>query len=255
MNTFEGGPQKNKPEFRPAMVEKIQSWQIKRIAPELFELARKIVETRKTYDLILSDDASGRLVSLFLQKILGAVREKNGLPKTDVKFVSSGRRADETALDAAKKMLEDMAPERTLIATEYIEIGRSMRKLIPILQELGLKFDVASLSIKDESALESVRDLSLHGTDKSLFERMKKSFSSKPASDAEIYYGAVGSQGVDMHDRRLVSGVYTDPSGVIKKTISAGYGDEEKQKIQTTINRAREDVDLLAQETLKELGI
>ncbi|MBI2637592.1 MAG: hypothetical protein HYW88_01705 [Candidatus Sungbacteria bacterium] len=223
--------------FTEKIAEDVMSDSIREAAPALFTLAHEIVEGGAVYDLVLSDDASGRLVSLFLKKVLDGVQKKHDLPKPDIRFVAGGQHNNTETFGAIKGLLEKIAPVRTLVVTEYISSGSSIKKLTRILQELNLKFDVAVLSAEDRG-VRNVKDSLL--ADK----------------DTQIYLGSKDSDIWRNFYSRDMSGVTkSGESPFPKKNITPHFTEEHKKEMQEKINQAREDISLLAQEALKELGI
>lgn len=226
------------PEFRWEMTNDISEDRIKKVTPELFKLAQEVIEGKAVYDLILSDDASGRLVSLFLKKILDGVQEKHGQHKPDIRFIGDipydvHHYKDKGNTGAIYELLKKIAPTRILLVTEFISSGHRIQELTKILEELNLKFDLAVLSGNPLG-----------------IKNVKSSFH----QDSRLYLGAEGSAGLDLYNY--------EGSGVIKKMeslfpekkISVNTSEGKKEVVQRKINQARKDINILAQETLKELG-
>jgi hypothetical protein len=189
------------------------------------------------YDLILSDETSARLVSLFLKKIIDAVQVRQGLTKADIRFVSSGRHENEGIFESIEKLLEDLSPARVLVVTEFIYSGRSIQKLTDILELLNLKFDVA-VFLASENGIEYV----------------KKSFA-EWIPETKIYLGGLSSNTPSLYGRSDLAGVFKSKDSLFpKRKISEHITQKHREELQGTINQAREDIELLAQRTLKRLN-
>ncbi len=274
MNSLEKVEVKSKegPKYRWEMVKDIKTQEIKNIAPDLFKLAQKIFESGKTYDLILSDDASGRLVSLFLRKVLNSIQEKQGLPVPDIRFVTASHRSfkDVDAIySKVSNILKKLNPNRTLLVTEHVQTGRTMTALtraFKILSNHGLNFnfDIAALSIADQKKLEDIQNLL----------KLPKN----PENNDQVFWGELGQTGFhNLHPKSTkqnLAGVYSsyDPVDTIPHRLKQVFTEKEKkldnvmnreylkkemekaEGVQEKINQAREDINLLAEETLKEFG-
>lgn len=222
--------------FSEDMSEGIETPIIKENARLLFRLAKEIFESGRRYDLILSDDVSGRLVSLFIKKILDAVQSGAGVEKPDIRFVSSGRHNNKDTFESIGKLVAEISPQRTLVVTEYIETGASMKRLVDILNNLGLEFDVATLS---------------QGSDLSLvYKSLKK--------DSLLFSSGYTAIGYDFHTddgRRLGGVVKTSESQFPERIINDDLTEVAKKEIQEGINNVRKDIGVLAERTIERLGI
>ncbi|OGZ59599.1 MAG: hypothetical protein A3A00_00790 [Candidatus Spechtbacteria bacterium RIFCSPLOWO2_01_FULL_38_20] len=120
----------------------------------IWYLARLVLELRERvlqYDTILSDDASGRLPSLLLRKIINRARDAN-IP---IYFLAGGhgipRRAEQIEAFLKKKKGE---LGKVLLVTEYVFTGLSMTNLTDILKKVGIVFDVASVVVSGTTKYE-----------------------------------------------------------------------------------------------------
>ncbi len=208
---------------------------LKALARLIYELKPNIEE----YDTILSDDASGRLVSLLIRKIANEARKF--LDKKPIKafFIASGRRFDDYNKEqlgwqeremAVKKFLIENSHKfgKTLVVTEQIVEGQSIEILAPLLQDAGIKFDVAAASVA-ETAFR-------HGVDYFLREKF----------NSQLYYGEVGNHAAVAQ--------YNTPEamGVTKKSSMGAH------PIRATYNwgitkTTREDLSVIAKEFKKLL--
>src|SRR3989338_2822258 len=188
----------------------------------IWYLARLVLELRERvlqYDTILSDDASGRLPSLLLRKIINRARDAN-IP---IYFLAGGhgipRRAEQIEAFLKKKKGE---LGKVLLVTEYVFSGRSMTDLTDILKKIGIVFDVASVAVGGGTEYEG-----------------------------DIIYGNIGMSAEFFYNRT--------ESGVSKYEGGDMVGDKDlahpqRHIVDTKEERlVREDLDIIAQELVKLL--
>ncbi len=220
----------------------IENGRIRMVAPHLFELAKKIVEAGQHYDLIVSDDASARIVSLFIKKVLDGINNKKGSPLASIRFVASGRHSNRQVFDEIEKIIKKVPSSRTLVVTEHIATGDSMRKLMRILNKVGVPYDIATVSAETEGI--DVID-----------EEINEFTENKP----NFFMATVGDIGVDAFygfRAKALSGVEKDGSGPYpNKIITSDTNSETKIAQQNIINSARADIDKLSEETLRVLKV
>jgi adenine/guanine phosphoribosyltransferase-like PRPP-binding protein len=119
-------------------------------APEA--LARLLLELRdkiSDYDTILCDDTSGRLPAIFLKKIMDKKREEQGKNLVRLKFVAAGKLYSPLFYKIHEFIKEKNKEEnwqKVLVVTDHIFSGESMRKLVDILEEENIDFDVAAIT-------------------------------------------------------------------------------------------------------------
>lgn len=142
-------------EMKGYLENEIKVPEIKDLVSELSLLAERINENAGIYNSIVSDDASGRLVSLFLKKVLEIARKKEGLGLLKLKFVAGGRFGKEERFSEIRNFLGKHKEElgRVLLVTEYIESGQSIKNIINILNSLSIPFDLATLSMYSSYSL------------------------------------------------------------------------------------------------------
>jgi len=154
---------RKKPQKKEIDIEKLSSqmstepFKDKDILRSFIELIKNLKDKLITYDTILSDDASGRLVSLVLRKIINEARKRKGenLSEINTYFLATGYNFDERSIKNLQLFLKGKKPEikKALVVTEYIETGNSIKRLIEDLEKLSIHFDVAAISIaKDHNA-------------------------------------------------------------------------------------------------------
>jgi len=120
------------------------------------DLARLVLELKDKltdYDVIVSDDASGRLPSLFFRKIINRQKKKNGQKGIKIFFAAGGKHKSEEIMDGLGEFFVKNREQlgRVLLVTEHIDSGRSVSRLIDILQEAGVNFDLAAVSLSDDA--------------------------------------------------------------------------------------------------------
>ncbi len=182
--------------------------------------ARLVVELRDRlprYDTILSDDASGRLVSLLLKRIIDHKKEEAGGKKTATFFLASGRHSS-TAIDKSiRKFISKKKNElgKTLLVTEYIETGKSIEKLAKALEDKHIDFDIAALSI----------------------DRLPQHYGNSEFP-RHLYYGSLGKQGLSFYDQESFGGVTKGEKG--PHPVKSGF------TVRSDVERARKEVAVIA---------
>jgi hypothetical protein len=199
-------------------------------------LAHLIVELKDQiphYDTILSDDASGRLISLLFRDIIKEKRDEQKTEPLQTYFIAGGRGSRRAGDDEINKFIEDRKAKlgRTLLVTEYIDSGMSIGELIDILEKQGIDFDVATVSISDPIYAYN--------------EKIQK----------HLYYGTVGKEGLNFYGEQKFAGVKKPVTGEYKKgphpvsvfdNIDTWVVDDH-----THISQARKDVKIVAEELSK----
>lgn len=125
-----------------------------------------------TYDMLIGDDASGRIPTMALRKVFAnrmRATHPDITPDEDREalktyFVAGGRSRHEDQYEHMRSFFEKIAPEvrrRALVVTEYIQSGESIRRLVKLLDAEHIPFDIATISFgideRDERS-EEVRD-------------------------------------------------------------------------------------------------
>lgn len=214
-----------------AVAEKIKLDFLKK--PLVLEaFARLVIELKDNlseYDTILSDDTSGRLVSLFLRRLINQKRKIRNRKPVQTFFLASERpqyygekvntKEIEKFIARRKKKLG-----RTLLVTEFIASGGTMMRFVNILEKEGIDYDVAALLVS--------RDLDSY--DKKLTKSLY--FGKRSGGAGDVLYGRDEYTGVKK----------------IKKTSSAHpvrYSEFSPEKVAI----ARKDIAILAKEFSKLL--
>jgi hypothetical protein len=110
------------------------------------------------YDLLVGDDASGRIPALILKKIFDRQYEKRGLEKPELRFIAGGRFLDrEIKENKINQLVREYTPlyhKNALLITEYIQTGIGMQNTLEALKTSGLNVEIASLSSSGYSSIE-----------------------------------------------------------------------------------------------------
>lgn len=114
------------------------------------------------YDLVIGDDASGRLLTLVIGGLIKEVYKKDKIESPKILFLAGGRRTSQDVETQREKniinYLEtkfknekiDASKTKTLFCTEYISSGRTMNEMVKILQQVGISPDIAALLLCTE---------------------------------------------------------------------------------------------------------
>ncbi|MEK7508752.1 MAG: hypothetical protein AAB568_02755 [Patescibacteria group bacterium] len=194
-------------------------------------LALKLEKDLLNYDTIISDDASGRLVSLFLRELVDKKRKESGKPDVQTYFISGGAEGITKKEEFLRGKKDKLG--RVLLVTEYVVTGEHVGALACLLEKLGVNFDMAALSAV-----------------------MPKKY-----GDKKIIFGSKGSVGIDLWNYPQVAGVYTKVGGIKKHVLHPRHirhitkEDPESTVFfeQETINEARQDIKDIAQVVAEKL--
>lgn len=206
-------------------------------SPVIESLARLVFELREnllTYDTLISEDAGGRLPSLVLQKLINQERKKQGKETTSIYFISGGHIRSPETEEAVTTFINNKKEslKKTLLVTEYIASGKSIRWLIETLEKHHIDFDVATVSID------------LEPTNQDYSKELRDEFKKR------LHYGSIGRSGLTFYGKHSTSGVsrsYQD-----KFSPHPGrYRDRDRNPKQVV--SVREDVTIIAKELSKLL--
>ncbi|MBI5045555.1 MAG: hypothetical protein HZC14_00920 [Candidatus Niyogibacteria bacterium] len=206
------------------------------------------------YDILIGDDASGRVPTLILRSVINERKHQSHADKPpkeneiSTKFIAGGRIftvENDAAVSDFFKQIRPQTKKKALLVTEYMAAGKGVDRLARILNEVGMDFDVAAFS-----STSSFEYYKLHRAN---------------LKDHELFIG------VDSVDPPLIY-AQSSLSGVTKKTKLTGYDPvmymsahakpEKKSKDrsridrlrqQKFINQVREDIKILADEVVKKV--
>jgi hypothetical protein len=138
-------------------LEEIEKELNKIIPGELFachgvldNISRLVVELRERlplYDSVISDDTSGRIVSLFFRELIKNKRRKDKKP-LQTYFILGGHDLSFDAKKNVELFIEDkgQALGKTLLVTEVIDMGEATGILTDTLERHNINFDLAAVS-------------------------------------------------------------------------------------------------------------
>lgn len=109
------------------------------------------------YNLIIGDDASGRIPTLILGEVIKRRYEQNELSAPMVRFIAGSTGLYDTAtkehkvdlvkeyLSKVKDKMGDSAAKKVLLITDTISEGKSMRVIMQALKENNLRADIVAI--------------------------------------------------------------------------------------------------------------
>jgi hypothetical protein len=191
------------------------------------------------YSLILGDDCSGRIPAEIIYQTIKRVYEKKGYDKPRITFATSVR--DDVKGEHSQLIADHLKThgygsgggEKALIVTESMTSGASVKVLTRAVEELGYRWDVATLN----------RYEPFYWPDKSFWEKLKEIFQKK-SNVGRIIEGIPDSNRYVM-DR-------PDLAGVEKKYDDDVVSERTPEDDQETVNAMREAIDGLSEELARE---
>ena len=121
----------------------------------LARLVYELLPRLHTYDRIIVDDASARLIGNVFEKIVATSRHRRGLPPARIDFVTLGhvclenQQIAEIVNDYMDELPRDNR-EGVFILTEHIASGKSLSHWCAKLETNGVRFDIGALTISPE---------------------------------------------------------------------------------------------------------
>lgn len=156
------------------------------------------------YGLIIGDDASGRIPTLMIDRVMREIYRDHGLNKPETVFIAGSGSTSDTLTGRQKqrksKDIESLLrgydqenvtiPRRwALLVTDTVRTGTSLTPLATVLHEQGIPFDVASVGVA--TTHEEVTDI-------------------EQKLGAKIYYAEMGTPNIYM--KTSLSGVIKSPA-------------------------------------------
>jgi hypothetical protein len=172
--------------------------ELKRNLKKLIMQLKENIENDK-YDVLLGDDASGRIPTLILREVINKVKERvlGEKEKIETKFIAGGKgiQWEPEKIEKAKELFKKMNLEgkKVLVVTEYMGGGEGLWVLIKVLSKyVGSNFDCAVLAsgLKKKDYMFRFSDFK----EDNLFIAYEK----KPPSSV---YGEYGMGGVKKEDK------------------------------------------------------
>ncbi|MEK9175700.1 MAG: hypothetical protein AAB795_03895 [Patescibacteria group bacterium] len=190
------------------------------------------------YGLIIGDDASGRIPTLLVNKIISTLYKERGLPvPKNLFFAGTGQLSSEIEKiqkqDKIAKILHTFckkhrAPKCAIIITDTIASGNSLVPLTCALKDNGIEYDIATVGLTQFESKEK----------RKLYKKL----------GSEIVYGSDITP--DIYGIYSISGVEKSITDTFSRPYKQGKNKHKQQNIQKNINLAREDVALLSKELI-----
>lgn len=213
---------------------------------ELEEPVKKIIEQirerieKGEYGLIIGEDASGRIPTKILGGFISEISKIRGLPTPDIIFIPGKFNAENDVTEKFEKHISKYnikGKERTLIITEAIQTGGSLKVLCDLLKNLHFEVDIATVGMESNSSYaqkgikENLEEFNIFSGD---YTRQRELDSTHTPL---VFYGK----------GRTMSGVRKDrgvlKSQPIKSRVYPAYRD--KVEIQQNINESRKEANTL----------
>lgn len=239
----------SKTSYKQEETEKVPKPELREIA-ELQEPMQNLLEQLKDkinageYGLIIGDDASGRIPTLVFSNVINSIYKESDRSKIDTRFIAGSKFVSEDKLDIKKDLiknylqkldLQEEKNKKVLVVTEAILEGKGMKLLADILLNLGLGFDIATVSFLQEKdrTPEKIKEV-------------------KKYLGADVYYGATGDI-VNLYHNRGISGVHKDPGKLFaepfKKYLQKDWftSKKEMKRRSKQTRQARKDAHILSE--------
>jgi hypothetical protein len=154
-----------------------------------------------SYDLIIGDDASGRIPTLVMRDVIKRIYHERGRKIPHTAFVAGSRFIDEIRIPEKTKALAEHVrkiaewhdeSDRALVITDTIGMGLSLKPLFDALRENGIEYDIATTSL--------VHMPEMTDEARKMVER---------SMGGNLYYGEVGMPRI--YGRHDIAGVKKNP--------------------------------------------
>lgn len=204
--------------------EYIQERVIKAYGRLVLELADKLPR----YNTIVSDDASGRIPSLVFYEIIKKEREKKGKSAPAIYFIAGGTFLAPAKKDSIFNFLDSkkMIVGKTLLITEFVQSGESIKFLMRTLEDVGIDFDAISISADSEKKRSWPKELK-----------------------RKLLFGIWGEEGATAHYQK------SEKSGVFKDRFNPSPHPQRLKAVSNEVLEAREGIKVLAGELSKLLEV
>jgi hypothetical protein len=162
ISAFDSGPEipaATQKEYRLSKKQKTTISELEQPIENILDQLRPKIE-KGEYGLIVGDDASGRLPTRIVEKVLKKIYQKRGFAAPQVYFFAGStslyahsqdvRATKEnllyTQINAVKKLLGS-GTERVLIVTDTVQRGTSVSLLLKALSQNGIRADVVTIGL------------------------------------------------------------------------------------------------------------
>ncbi len=196
--------------------------------------------------LIIGDDASGRIPTAIFRKIFDLAYKEKGFVTPETRFLAGSRglfafekvEKKEKMAEYLKEVKKDIEKKfgqpfsKALVVTDVVVTGRSLDPLMEVLNDMGVETVVASMTATNGESY--VKEIS---------ERWH----------APVYFG--GDYMPDVYGNQKISGVVKEGQDLFAETYKNKWGitgTEKGEKAQEMVNKARELSEQLATETYEK---
>lgn len=197
------------------------------------------------FDTIIGDDASGRIPTLILRKVIGEIYGRAGRKGPDTLFFAGGGSAvahekktdikDPTGEITA--FLEKRPSKKVLVVTDTIVTGVSLIPLTTALRKTKIKYEVATVGL-DPSGIEAYTGIT------PTIRQMRNSF--QQTLQGKVHHGDSPDTPAMYEWSKVLGGVYKMPGDLHSKTLRGETKPKDRPLLQAFINEARTDVDIIA---------
>lgn len=205
--------------------------------PELIKslalLSLKLKDKLTNYDTILIDDASGRLVGLYLLEQIKAKKRNEGISTKTMAYGIIGGDISDEQKNAVKNFIKTKKNKlgKTLLVTEQVLSGEAIIRIAKLLKQKRINFDIASVSVNPEF---------LNSKNKHRWAKNK------------LTYGSLGLDGSDF--KHIEKGVTKRSPLTNSIDESSPHPQKDKYSNQSTINASRKYIRYLAQNILQTIA-
>jgi hypothetical protein len=224
--------------------EKIQHPEIEELRKPLEKMLgdmRERIEAGE-YGLILGDDASGRIPTLIIDKVIKSRYARLGYDVPHTVFVTGSKGLISKEREGKQREIEMLLDHvsalsargrRALIVTDTVASGSSLLPLAMALQEKGIAFDIATVGLSawllDSPSEEAITD---HIAE--LQERL---------GNQSFYFGTTTTPNI--YEKKELSGVIKSPQDLHARPAAPGLKNKDELK------EARKDVAVLSEELIQ----
>ncbi len=115
----------------------------------ILEILRPKIEEGK-YDLIIGDDASGRIPALILHNVITSAYGHKNYEKPQILFIAGAKytnlnEVSERIRAHLEKHIRHYNNKTVLVVTEYVDTGESIEPLQAALKSLGMQYEIATV--------------------------------------------------------------------------------------------------------------
>ncbi|MDO8572026.1 MAG: hypothetical protein Q7R79_05085, partial [bacterium] len=190
---------------------------------------------------IIGDDASGRIPTIILGDILKGVYQKKGILPPKIRFFAGSTnlgnsrereykitRIAKGIQEAIRQQKEEGSKKRILFVTDTIATGSSIKVFATACKELGIDFDIATVSLYSP-------------------EHIRQKLGELANSETKIAYGMEGTT-PELYYNKKLSGVEKEPEEVYSRPLDRiKYGNDTSR----VIAEARQDAKIVTAHLLQ----